>query len=65
MFGITRCGLGQFIAPFGGERRQRHTDHLAFRLRIEPQIGFPNGAFHRLGKPLIPDLHSQKPRPRD
>ena len=58
-FRIPSGNLGQLRAPFLAKQRDRDTYELAVDRWIEPEIRFPNRAFHRLDQAFVPDLNRQ------
>src|SRR5581483_10262982 len=62
VLGVFVRDLGELAAPLLAERRDRHAQHLAFRLRIEPEPGLADRRIDGLHHAAVPALHENEPR---
>src|SRR5215470_2140692 len=64
MLRILMGDLDEFLAPLGGQRRNRQPDERTGNHRIEAEVGFPNGLFHGAHLATVPNLHRDRARVR-
>src|SRR5262249_24137230 len=62
LLGVFRRNPGQFAPPLLVKFRDRHSDDLAFGLRVETEAGFPDRLIDGFDDAAIPDLHGDHAR---